>query len=138
MRLKTILLTGAGLLLLALGAIGLFLPVLPTTPFVLASAYCLTCNPKLRARIMRIPFFREHLENYQSHRGLPRGIVVRSLGFLWGMLALSAFLLRSGWMALGLMAIGAAVTAHILWIAKPKAAVAEDPMRKEHGVREDG
>ena len=137
MRIKTMLLTVAGLLLLALGAIGLFLPVLPTTPFVLASAYCLTCNPKLRARIMKIPFFREHIENYQSRKGLPRNTVIRSLVFLWGMLTLSVILMRSGWMALLLAVIGIAVTTHILWIAKPKDVMVKDDTAKDHTVRDD-
>ena len=137
MRIKTMLLTVAGLLLLALGAIGLFLPVLPTTPFVLASAYCLTCNPKLRARIMKIPFFREHIENYQSRKGLPRNTVIRSLVFLWGMLTLSVILMRSGWMALLLAVIGIAVTTHILWIAKPKDDMVKDDTAKDHTVRDD-
>lgn len=137
MKIKTILLTGAGLLLLALGAIGLFLPVLPTTPFVLASAYCLTCNPKMRARIMKISFFREHIENYQSRKGLPRKTVIRSLVFLWGMLTLSSILMHSGWMALMLAVIGTGVTIHILHIAKPKERLPKEDIEKAHVVMED-
>ena len=86
MNIRTILLTGAGLLLLALGAIGVFLPVLPTTPFVLAGVGCLSGTPKLRAKVLQISFFREYFENYQNRNGLSTKIVIKSLVYLWGML----------------------------------------------------
>ncbi len=115
---KNALLTGAGLLFLALGAVGAFLPVWPTTPFVLLSAGCLVGSPKWRARIMRIGFFREHIENYQTRQGLSKRTVAISLGYLWGMLLLSMLLTRILWLILLLCAVGAAVTAHILCMAK--------------------
>ncbi len=65
MRIKPFLLNALGFLLLGLGAIGLLLPVWPTTPFVLAAAACFAGSPTIRARIMKIPFFREHIENYR-------------------------------------------------------------------------
>ncbi len=120
MPLRHLLLTAAGLLLLAVGAVGLVLPVLPTTPFWLASAACLTGSPKLRAKVMRIPIFREYVENYQNRRGLPRKIVVKSLSFLWLMLILSMILVQKAWLTLLLIGIGIAVTIHILTMARPK------------------
>jgi len=120
MSLKNILLSAAGLVLLAMGAIGLALPVWPTTPFVLAAAGCFANNPKLRARVMRISFFREYLENYRDRKGLSRRTVFKSLCFLWGMLALSAYFAGNAWIIAGLAAVGAGVTSHILWIARPR------------------
>ncbi|MEA5015210.1 MAG: YbaN family protein [Candidatus Limiplasma sp.] len=120
MSLKNILLTGVGFLLLAIAVIGLFLPVWPTTPFVLLAVACFSGNPKLQARLLRIRFIREHVENYRERKGLPRRNVVISLTFLWGMLILSMVLLRKLWLALLLAAIGTAVTIHILCVARPK------------------
>ncbi|NLD58961.1 MAG: DUF454 domain-containing protein [Clostridiales bacterium] len=120
MSLKNILLSAAGLVLLAMGAVGLVLPVWPTTPFVLAAAGCFANNPKLRARVMRISFFREYLENYRDRKGLSKRTVARSLCFLWGMLALSATLSGRVWVILCLAAVGIGVTSHILWIARPR------------------
>ncbi len=120
MNVKSAVLSGIGLLLLGMGAVGVVLPVWPTTPFVLAAAACFTYNPKLRAWVIKIPFFREYLQNYQDKKGLPRKTVIRSLVFLWGMLALSALLLKTVWIALCLLLVGIAVTWHILWIAKPR------------------
>ncbi len=123
--LKNALLTGAGILLLAFGAVGLFLPIWPTTPFVLLSAACLSGSPALRAKIMRIGFFQEHFENYKSRRGLSKKTVVISLGYLWGMLALSMAFASNAWLLL--CGVGAVVTIHILCMARRKEKTAKQP-----------
>lgn len=120
MRIRVIFLTIIGFLFLLLGAIGVFLPVLPTTPFVIVGTGCLAGTPKLQAKILRIPFFREYIENYKERKGLPRRTVVKSLSFLWGMLILSMILTGKLWLLLLLTFIGVCVTVHILLIAKPK------------------
>lgn len=55
---KTILLTVIGFLLLGVGAIGVVLPVLPTTPFVLLAVGCFSAVPGVQVQIMRVSFFR--------------------------------------------------------------------------------
>ena len=120
MRLKTTLLVALGFLFLALGAIGMILPVWPTTPFVLAAAGCFSGSPRLRAWVMGLPFFREHIINYENRTGLSRKTVWLSLGVLWAMLLLSMFLTKTLWHILLLLGIGAGVTVHILWMAKAR------------------
>ena len=117
---KIILFTGLGFLFLALGPIGLFLPLLPTTPFVLLSAACFSGSPRFRSRIMKIGFFREHMENYSKRNGLSKKTTAISLFFLWGMLLPSMLLLRRGWAFALLSAVGVAVSVHILWMARKK------------------
>lgn len=120
MGVRVILLTVAGLLLLILGIIGIFLPIWPTTPFVLAGVGCLSGTPRLQAYIKQIPFFHEHIENYQNRCGLTRKTVTVSLVFLWGMLILSMFLVGKPWLIALEIIIGLCVTSHIFWIARPK------------------
>ena len=117
---KKIFLTGLGFLFLGLGAIGLLLPLWPTTPFVLVAAACFSASPYWKARIMKIPFFREHVENYQCRTGLSRKTVYLSVGWLWGMLLLSMVFLETLWFSFLLFFIGIAVTSHILCMAKAK------------------
>jgi len=118
LQLKTFLLTGLGFVFLGLGAIGLLLPVWPTTPFVLVSVACFSSAPRVKSRIVKIPFFREHIENYEHRTGLSHKTVWISMVWLWGMLFLSMFLLKSFWISVFLLMVGAAVTTHILWMAK--------------------
>ena len=118
MRIKLFLFNALGFLLLGLGAIGLLLPVWPTTPFVLAAAACFAGSPSIWARIMKIPYFREHIENYRLRTGLSRRTVAVSLICLWGMLLLSILLTQTLPISVLLIAVGAAVTAHILRMAK--------------------
>lgn len=129
LQLKTIVLTGLGLFFLVLGAIGLFIPVWPTTPFVLLAVACCSSVPQIRTRIMSIPFFREHIENYERRRGLTKKTLWFSLGWLWGMLLLSMLLIRSGLVSLLLSLIGLAVTLHLLWMAKGRNKDDEDSLK---------
>ncbi len=120
MNLKNVLLAGAGFLLLAMGAVGLVLPVWPPTPFVLAAAGCFVSTPRLHARMMKIPFVNEYIRNYEDKKGLSRKTVAISLILLWGMLLISAFHIQTAWIICCLALVGTAVTAHILSIAKPR------------------
>jgi len=118
LRLKTILLTGFGFFFLVLGAAGLIIPVWPTTPFVLLAAACFSSAPRIKARIMSIPFFREHIVNYGQRTGLSRKTVLISLVWLWGMLLLSMALTHKARTLCILPIIGLTVTCHILLMAK--------------------
>ncbi|NLY71369.1 MAG: DUF454 domain-containing protein [Clostridiales bacterium] len=119
MRLKVIVLTGLGFIFLGLGAIGLVLPIWPTTPFVLLSVACFSSTPRIKAQIMKIPFFREHIVNYEKRTGLTKRTVWISLAWLWGMLIISMVIIKTPWILALLLVVGIAVTTHILMMAKP-------------------
>ena len=119
MPIKNILLCCVGFLLLALGAIGLFLPVWPTTPFILVASGCFASTPALHTRMMKIPFVNEYIRNYKDRKGISRKTRTVSLLFLWGMLGLSACHIGKPWILWLLALIGIAVTIHIVWISKP-------------------
>lgn len=120
MQLKTLLLTALGFVFLGMGAIGIVLPVWPTTPFVLVSVACFSSTPHIKARILKIPVFREHIENYERRTGLPKKTVWISLIWLWGALFISMIIIRRFWIIALLILVGVSVTLHILAIAKPK------------------
>ncbi len=120
MKLSQFLKLTAGFTALALGLVGAVLPVWPTTPFVLLALGCFSATPALQSKILKIGFFREYYESYTRKTGLRRRTVAGSLIFLWGMLTVSAVLIRKLPVCLLLAAVGAAVTVHILWIAKKR------------------
>lgn len=120
MSIKTIFLITMGSIFLVLGAIGVVLPVMPTTPFVLLAVACFSSEPRLKSKIMRIPFVKEHLENYQNRTGIPCKTLIINLAFLWGMLILSCVIVKKIWLTVFLLAIGTGVTTHLVYMSKPK------------------
>ena len=67
---RALLLIAAGAAIL-LGLLGVVLPGLPTTPFVLVASYCLLRTaPKLHARLLQSRLFGEVLRDWHLHRGL--------------------------------------------------------------------
>lgn len=114
-RVKQPLLLAAGFVLLALAAVGVFLPVLPTTPFVLAAAICFSnSSPKLHALLLKNRFFGEYIENHRTKRGVCVAVKVRSIAALWLLLCVSAVAVGKLWVTLLLAAVGIGVTAHLL------------------------
>ncbi|MDL2323883.1 YbaN family protein [Ruminococcaceae bacterium OttesenSCG-928-A16] len=113
---KVVLLTALGLLSLALGIVGIFIPILPTTPFMLLATGCLGATPRLRKKIMEAPFLKDYFGRYRREKKLPAKTVVCSLVFLWGMLALSIIKVAVLWVDVLLVLVGLAVTVHILFM----------------------
>ena len=62
-----------GGILLVLGAIGIFLPLLPTTPFWIAAVACFSrSSPRLEAWILNHPRFGTSVRAYRDHGVIPR------------------------------------------------------------------
>lgn len=109
------LLLGTGWLSVALGVIGIFLPVLPTTPFLLLAAACfarssrrfydwLVMHPRLG------PWFRDYLEG----NGVPLKGKVYSIIAMWLSIALSCWLVPMPWARAGMLTSATLVTIYIL------------------------
>ncbi|MCL1094980.1 YbaN family protein [Shewanella kaireitica] len=78
----------AGLCSLALGLIGILLPILPTVPFILLAAYCFArSSDRLYQWLMTHPWFSEALRDWQAKGAIKKGLkkkayVVSSLSFV--------------------------------------------------------
>jgi len=60
-----------GFLFLALGTIGVFLPVLPTVPFYLATVFCFTQSSKrLHDWFIGTKLYKKHLESFVEKKGM--------------------------------------------------------------------
>ena len=114
---KSVALTVAGSVLLVLGAIGIVIPGLPTTPFVIFAAICFSAgNNKLASWLERNRIFGPYIENYRTKQGISLFQKVISVIFVWVGLSISMFVLWNRWAVIGLCAVGIAVTIHILKI----------------------
>lgn len=118
------LLIGAGCTALALGILGIPLPVLPTTPFLLLSAWCFGRSSETLLRwLLTNKIFGEYLRNYIQNRGIPKRVKIIIVVTLWITILLSAFLaVEVWWLRILLILVAIGVTVHILRIqtAKPQ------------------
>ena len=82
---------GIGHICVALGFVGIFVPGLPTTPFLLLALWAFTkSSPALRDKLLNHPRFGQMLQNWQSHGVIPvRGKFLS--GFFMGLSVLWCF-----------------------------------------------
>jgi len=82
----------AGMISLGLGAIGIFIPILPTTPFLLLSAACfLRSSERLHNWLINNRWFGDYIRNYQEGRGIPKKTKIISISLLWLSILYSSF-----------------------------------------------
>ena len=114
-RLKHTLLILAGILSLALGVIGAFVPLLPTVPLVLLAAYCFArSSERLHAWLINNPHFGSIIRNFEAGRGIPRKVKVRAILVVWLSMTVSAIIVARVPLVIMLALIGSGVTAY-LW-----------------------
>jgi hypothetical protein len=114
---KRIALMSLGFMLLALGAVGVVLPVLPTTPFVLAAAVCFSAsNERIHGWLKRNRVFGPYIENYRTKQGIRMPLKLSSIAFVWLGLAVSIYRVQTPWVTALLAAVGIGVTVHLVMI----------------------
>ncbi len=111
-----ILYTIFGLISLTLGVLGAFLPVLPTTPFLLLSAFFfLRGNMKLYYWLMNHPRLGVYIKNFTIHKAIPLRVKIVSISTLWLTLLYCAIFVTDHWALRALfILIAVCVTVHIL------------------------
>jgi uncharacterized membrane protein YbaN (DUF454 family) len=91
-----ILFTLAGVLALLLGLIGIVLPGLPTTPFILLAAYCFAKgSQRLHQRLLDHPWCGALIRDWEQHRSLPLRLKYLAIGLMLLMSCLSIWQLAS-------------------------------------------
>lgn len=105
-----------GTICLIVGVIGVFVPVLPTTPFLLLSAACyLRSSRRMYDWLYSNRFFGEYMRNYREGKGLSLRSKLLTLTILWLTISYSAFYIVDFWAVQALLfTIAIAVSVHIL------------------------
>jgi uncharacterized membrane protein YbaN (DUF454 family) len=130
---KKHLLIAAGLLSLALGIVGIFLPLLPTTCFLLLATYFFArSSPRLHAWLLNHRVLGRRIRLYIEHKSVTKNTKIVALATLWSSIILSIVLVD--WLVvraiLLLVAIG--VSAHLLLLRtyRPEENTTEENIRE--------
>jgi uncharacterized membrane protein YbaN (DUF454 family) len=99
----------------ALGVVGIFLPLLPTTPFLLLAAFCYArSSMTFYTWLITNRWCGEYIRNYREGRGISRRHKVVTITLLWLTIGYTAgFVVSLNWVKLILFGIACAVTLHL-------------------------
>jgi len=119
---KRRILIGAGTLSTGLGIIGIFVPILPTTPFLLLAAACyMRSSERFYRWLINDRIFGAYVRNYIEGKGMPVKIKMFTILLLWLTIALTiVFGVQNIVIKIVLICIAVGVTAHIALIRKRK------------------
>lgn len=116
-KLKRQLLLAAGTISLALGIVGIFVPLLPTTPFLLLAAGCyLRSSRRFYNWLMTNRLFGSYIRNYIEGRGIPLKVKLFIIALLWATIGVSIWLVAQPLVTIVLLIVAAGVTLHIIFI----------------------
>ena len=120
-RLKRQLLIVAGTVCVAVGVVGIFIPVLPTTPFLLLAAACyLRSSPRFHSWLMNNRLFGTYIRNYTEGRGIPLKVKLFTIALLWVTIGVSIWLAANLIVTVVLLIVATGVTLHIISIRARK------------------
>jgi uncharacterized membrane protein YbaN (DUF454 family) len=110
-----IVLNVVGVLAIVLGVIGIFVPLLPTTPFLLLAAACFSRgSARMHDWLLGHRLFGQYLRNYQDGRGIPARAKVLALVMLWSSLGYASWRHDALALRLLLLAVGVGVSVYLL------------------------
>lgn len=112
------LLIAIGTIAVVLAVVGMFLPILPTTPFLLLAAACYArSSDRFLHWLLHNRWFGAYIRNYREGRGMPRLTKILTLAALWATLIITGmFTVSAWWLRIVLAAVGTGVTIHLLRI----------------------
>ncbi len=114
--LRQTLLVAAGLVALGLGLIGIVLPGLPTTPFVLLAAACFArASPRLHRWLTNHRYLGPMVRDWEANRSLPLHVKWIAITMMGTMVLLSAWQFNGrAWLQGAVLALGL-VGACVVW-----------------------
>jgi uncharacterized membrane protein YbaN (DUF454 family) len=107
-----------GSVCLALGVLGIFLPILPTTPFLLLAAYCYGHgSQRFYTWLVDRSWVGSYIRNYRSGLGISLKLKVWTILLLWltigSTIGFGAF---NWWLKVALLIVAISVTIHLVWL----------------------
>ena len=115
---------GVGVASAGVGWLGIFVPGLPTTVFLIIASYCFTRScPWLEDRLLRVPIFAPYMRALDAGHGLSRAAAARAVTSLWISVSVSLAVLWFAdrlplWLALTIVLAGCAGSASIAYYTR--------------------
>ena len=105
-----------GSISLALGVIGIFLPLLPTTPFLLLSATLyVRSSEKLYHWLINQKYLGTYIRNFREHKAIPLRAKVISVALVWITLLYCAIgISKNILLSIFFLSLATAISWHIL------------------------
>jgi len=132
-----IILIGAGLVCVALGIAGIFLPLLPTTPFLLLAGACfIRSSDRFYSWLISNRLFGGYIRAYMEDRATTVGLKIASISMLWCFLTAAAVFFTDSWIVRSLLlVIAVGVTVHLASLkTSGRGAAASFPRSAARGV----
>ncbi|MCW4022834.1 MAG: YbaN family protein [Candidatus Bathyarchaeota archaeon] len=106
----------AGTMTLLLGAVGVVLPILPTTPFLLVSLACyLRSSERMTHWMLNNKYFGKYIRNYTEGKGIPMKTKLFAIAVLWITITISGVILVPILVVqIILLVVATAVTVHLV------------------------
>ena len=113
---KRILFIVAGTICLGLGTLGIILPLLPTTPFLLLTAACyMRGSDRMYQWLLNNKWFGTYIRNYREGKGIPLRGKISALVLLWTTISFTAiFIISIGVIRVTLFLIAAIVSIYLI------------------------
>lgn len=105
-----------GWISVVLGVLGIFLPVLPTTPFLLLAAACFVrSSPRFYQWLVQHPKLGGYIIHYLNGEGIPKRAKFIAISMIWVTMGFSAWLvIPIFWVKILMFSIGLAVSIYII------------------------
>ena len=118
-----------GTVFVGLGVLGMFLPLVPTTVFLLLAAYCYSrSSERFHTWLLTNRWCGKYIKDYQEGKGMTAAHKVKAILLLWASIGFSIWMVGGRlWLTLLLVAIAAGVTTHLLWIRTYRPELGEVP-----------
>lgn len=134
-----ILLVICGTFSVILGVVGMFLPIMPTTPFLLLASICYSRSSKRFYNwLITNRWCGKYIRNYREGRGVSLMHKIFSIAMLWLTTGYSVwFVISLWWVRLILLAIVIGVTIHLVMIRTFQSEAKNPPVLREGDSSEE-
>ncbi len=125
-----------GFAAVAFGGVGVIVPGLPTTVFVIIAAWCFSHgSPRFERWVLDLPAIGPMVRDHRLGLGMPRRIKVIANVMMWTAIAISSIVLHSmPWVVAGIVSLGIVGTIYIVFQVPTR----EDELLRRAALAEAG